>query len=533
VFGVRKLLKTGKLISLHQGKIPGWNWEVRLSMFVKRVSGVFRRLQWKLTLSYSAVTVGALLVVVLILGVLLFSKVLVPLDILNSVLSPGAWLRIASENTPPHWSYILSQEPVDTRLLSMVLRSGDLQVSYFDLLRIGDLQIRVRTTGRGGVLVVSPEKIVLGVSDSDFLPTVVVDQPLDTALLPGLEDALEAALRGEVDPERLFVTIEPNERFYFVVPYMDESGQRVLGAGIVYFEDLPTENDLPANVMLLIGRSLLVLLLAAGLVGTLFGALTARGMVKRLQRVSQAAEAWSQGDFSEFIHDPSGDELGLLAGRLNQMAGQLQDYIRRSRAMAVSEERNRLARDLHDSAKQEALAASFHLGAALTLFEGDPTVAENHLVEADKLVDSVRLELSDLIHQLRPASLEGVRFAEMVDDYMIEWAHQTGINAALQVQGETDISLEIRQAIYRIMQEALANVARHSGAGEVKLSLTYHPQAVEFVVDDDGAGFDPNQRHNGIGLDSMRERAGSLGGDLLIESRQGEGTSVTVKIPLL
>ena len=113
-------------------------------------------------------------------------------------------------------------------------------------------------------------------------------------------------------------------------------------------------------------------------------------MVSRLERVSQVTDAWSQGDFSEFIMDPVGDEISQLAVRLNQMAEQLQQFLKRSQEIAVSEERNRLARDLHDSAKQEALAASFHLGTALTLFERDPKSAKSHLVEADNLVDSVR-----------------------------------------------------------------------------------------------------------------------------------------------
>ena len=82
----------------------------------------------------------------------------------------------------------------------------------------------------------------------------------------------------------------------------------------------------------------------------------------------QVTDAWSQGDFSEFIEDRAGDEISQLVGHLNRMAEPLQRFIIRSKEMVISEERRRLARDLHDSAKQEALAASFHLGTALTLF---------------------------------------------------------------------------------------------------------------------------------------------------------------------
>ncbi len=200
--------------------------------------------------------------------------------------------------------------------------------------------------------------------------------------------------------------------------------------------------------------------------------------------------------------------------------------------MAISEERSRLARDLHDSAKQEALAASFHLGTALTLFERDPESAKKHLIEADNLVDSVRGELTDLIHELRPLSMNGGRFDETLNEYLIEWAHQAGIGAALSVDGFVDLSLEIKQAIYRIMQESLANVARHSSAENVEVALLYRDQEVEFSVRDDGVGFDPLEQHDGMGLDSMRERAEGLGGAFSIESEAGLGTKVRVTFPI-
>ena len=94
-------------------------------VFIERVKQSFRRLQWKLTLSYTAVTVGTLLVVVFILGFLLFSSVLVPLDILNSVLSPKGWIQAVNDNLLPQWQYILSQEPIDTRLISFMFQQDE------------------------------------------------------------------------------------------------------------------------------------------------------------------------------------------------------------------------------------------------------------------------------------------------------------------------------------------------------------------------------------------------------------------------
>lgn len=499
---------------------------------IKKIRRSFRRLQWKLTLSYTTVTVGSLLIIVMVMGYLLFSRVLVPIDILNGVLSPKAWIQIVSQNVPSEWRYILSEKPVDTELLSMLLRDDELQISFFDLFQIGDLQVRVRTTGKGSVFILDPEGNFLGSSNPELISDDMVGKPFELEILPQLENVVAAALSGDVDPEKLFVTIQPNESFYFGLPYFDETNQKILGVGLIYFESLPTENDIPENVLAVLSQSALFLLLAAALIGTLFGFLTARGMTHRLQQVKDVTEAWSQGDFSEFINDPTGDEISQLADRLNHMAEQLQEYLRRSQEMAVSEERNRLARDLHDSAKQEALAASFHLGTALTLFERDPVSARNHLVEADSLVDSVRGELTDLIHELRPPSLNAGEFDATLNEYIIEWAHQSGIKAAFTASGNLDVPLDVKQAIYRIMQEALANAARHSSAEKVDITVQQSDYRIEIVIQDNGIGFDNQSHYDGIGLETMRERTEVLGGDFSLISEVGKGTKIITSFPI-
>jgi signal transduction histidine kinase len=491
-----------------------------------------RKLRWRLTLSYTAVTVGALLVVVLILGLLLFSSVLVPLDILNSVLTPEAWIERARDTSPSVYRYVLSQDPPDKQLIAMMMEEGDLQITYFDVLRVGDLHVRLRTVAVGSVLLLDREGVLLGISNESLVSKDAIGLPIDREILPGLEEPLRTALAGELDYGRLFVTIEPDEKFYFAVPYHDESEQNVIGVQILYFDHLPTQDDLFSNTLNLLGKSTLLLLLAAGLVGTYFGFLTAKGMVSRLQHASEVADAWSQGDFSEFIDDPVSDEIGQLGQRLNQMASQLKDLLKRRQEMAVSEERNRLARDLHDSAKQQALAASFQLGTALTLFDRDPETAKNHLIEADHLVDSVRVELTDLIHELRPPTMNGQDFNVSLNDYAIEWAHQSGIEVSVDIQGKDGLSLEAKQTLFRILQEALANVARHSIAQSVDVTLRYTASNVSLTIADDGCGFDTSAQHDGMGLNSMQERSVSQNGTFTVESEPGMGTRISVTLPM-
>lgn len=227
------------------------------------------------------------------------------------------------------------------------------------------------------------------------------------------------------------------------------------------------------------------------------------------------------------------DDLRLftnLAGRAALAIENARLY-EQAQQVAAMEERNRLARELHDSIKQQALAASFQLGTAITLFDRDPEVAQNHLIEADHLVNSVRLELTELIHELRPPMMSGQDFAETLNDYAIEWAHQSGIEVNVDVQGNIGLSLEAKQALFRILQEALANITRHSTAQGVDVSLSYRADSVVLTIIDDGCGFDTSAQHDGMGLESMRERAESLKGEFTVESELGEGTRIMVMLP--
>jgi signal transduction histidine kinase len=500
------------------------------------VKAAVRQLRWKLTFSYTAVTVSSLLVVVLAFGLFLLSIILLP----RGYLTPEVWAQVIRRQAEPLWSYLLAQPDVDTDLVALTLTMGDstlpprqFQASHLEPFRIGQMLFQVRTIGTGDVLLVDADGTLLGKTALEHFPTAQVGQPIDPDILPGLAEPLKAALAGEEDPNRLFVTIEPDQEFFFIVPVRDEQdAQRVLGAGIVYIENLPTDSDVPAELVTLVSRSLLVFLLAAGLVGALFGAVTANGMVKRLQRVSSASEAWSQGDFSGFIEDSVGDEISQVAQRLNRMAEQLQNLLAQRQAMAISEERNRLARDLHDSAKQQALAASFQLGTAITLFERDPQAAREHLTEADALVDAVRKELTDLIHELRPPAMDGQNLADVLKEYAIEWAHRNEIEVEVNVEEPGPLSLEVEQTLYRIAQEGLANVARHSAANHVDLRLSDEAGVVTMEIADDGCGFDLRAEHAGMGLVSMRERAEALNGEVAIESEPGRGTHISVALPV-
>lgn len=500
---------------------------------IKRVRESFRQLRWRLTLSYTAVAVGTGLVAVLVLGLLVFSTVLIP----SEVLTPEIWINATNEQVVPLFRGLLAESQPNLDLIRSILARLDNvggTITGRDLLQIGQVKLITQSTADVDMAIVGPGNTLLAASNRALMPAVAYGRTFDPADVPGLAGPLAAALAGESDPDRLFSAIEPDDEFIWAVPIfgLGEEADDVLGALVVRVSPVPTRADLTTHALALVARSLLLFAGAAGLIGGVFGSLTAEGMVSRIGRLRSATEAWSRGDFSRYVLDRTGDEIGQLASRLNSMAAQLRELLEKRQQVAVSEERNRLARDLHDSAKQQALAASFQLGTAIAVIDSDTTAAKRHLVEAEELVDSVRRELTDLIHELRPQA-DQRELPDLITEWVTEWTHQNNVKAEMKVELEASLPLETEQAVYRIVQEALANVARHSRATFVSVQLSHSSADLTLAVKDNGIGFAPDAPHGGgIGLHSMRERAASLGGDLRIASEPGVGTTITVTLPL-
>jgi NarL family two-component system sensor histidine kinase LiaS len=493
---------------------------------------IFRKLRWKMTFSYTLVTVSAFVVVILILGGILLPRIFVP----NNILSPEVLIEILQRDTTPLWRHILSQPTVDTELVRLLMKESSGTITSADFLRIGSLQFSVRTIASMRALVIGADGNLLGISDNYVLPSSAIGQPFDINQIRGLEAPFNAALAGETNPSHLFTIFEPSNRFLLAIPVIKYTGGeagRVLGVLVVILETIPTQGDIPIHLLNIAGRSLLLFLLSTGIMGAIFGAFIANGLASRFKKLSTTTDAWSVGDFSKFIEDKTGDEISQFAQRLNNMAKQLQSLLRRRQEMAVSEERNRLARDLHDSSKQQALAASLELGTALTLFENDPQNAKKHLLEADTLVDSVRKELTNLVHELRPQSIDGQDFSEILKEYTLDWTQRSEIESNINIEGNDGLSSETTEALFRIAQEALANVARHSSASYVDVSLEYEANTVTMIIKDNGRGFNTNEQHGGIGLNSMKERADVLGGSFTVDSVPNQGTQIVVTLPIV
>ncbi len=211
------------------------------------------------------------------------------------------------------------------------------------------------------------------------------------------------------------------------------------------------------------------------------------------------------------------------------LVDELQSTQQKLRELAVVEERNRLARDLHDSVKQQVFAISMQLSAAKTsLSESDK--AYSPVVEAERLAQQAGAELTTLINALRPPALERKSLPEAVHEYVDEWSHQNKISRETNIDSSISLNQQSEQALFRVLQEALANVARHSKADLVNVELKLENDAVVLIVDDNGVGFDAKQIAKGIGLDSMQERLIAVNGKVDVVSERSRGTRVIAKV---
>jgi ligand-binding sensor domain-containing protein/signal transduction histidine kinase len=226
------------------------------------------------------------------------------------------------------------------------------------------------------------------------------------------------------------------------------------------------------------------------------------------------------------------DTVRVFSALVNRAAISIanMELFEQTKDLAVMEERNRLARDLHDSAKQKAFAALAQLGTARGILNGHGNGVTLHLNEAENLVTDVIQELTFLVQEIYPFALQEKGLVTTLREHIFEWENRNDTIVQLMTRDERRLPLEVEQALYRITQEALANVARHSHARRVDLALVYNGDSVQLSVSDDGCGFDTKTKH-GMGLRSIRERVGSIRGTVQIQSAPGHGTRLLVQVP--
>ena len=204
----------------------------------------------------------------------------------------------------------------------------------------------------------------------------------------------------------------------------------------------------------------------------------------------------------------------------------------KAQELAAVEERQRLARELHDSVSQALYGISLGVHTARMQLERDPKELTESLDYVLELAEAALIEMRALIFELRPESLETEGLVTALSKQAAALHARQGINVQLNLGQEPEVPLKVKQDLYRIAQEALHNTVKHARASQVELRLDQIDNVVILEVSDNGRGFDSTGSFPGhLGLRSMRERVINLGGTLEIESTEGQGTAICIRIP--
>ncbi len=231
------------------------------------------------------------------------------------------------------------------------------------------------------------------------------------------------------------------------------------------------------------------------------------------------------------------DDIALLASLADQLGMTIENARLRQQAeqLAVLDERNRLARELHDSVTQALYSATLFAEAGQK--QARAGNIEKALAYLDELLDASRQALKEmrlLVHKLRPSTLENEGLIHALDQRLKAVEGRAGIEQALIVNGYQFYSAEMEETLYHITVEALNNALKHARATAVTVTINQTPTAVTLHIADNGQGFDLETAVSagGLGLTSMQERAAKLGGDLTIETTPGKGAAITAVLPL-
>ena len=222
---------------------------------------------------------------------------------------------------------------------------------------------------------------------------------------------------------------------------------------------------------------------------------------------------------------------------------QLRQYSQRIEDQATLQERNRIAREIHDSLGHSLTAQSIQLENALMFLQSNVDKAQGFLQEAQRLGKNALQEVRQSIATLRSNPLQGKSLEDAIASLVEDFSRTTGIvpevkiNLSFVVPDSTiklslTLPAEVSTAIYRITKEALTNIYKHGEATQVKIRLQANSEALFLLVEDNGKGFQPDENTTGFGLQGMRERTVALGGQFNIISELGTGCRITAYIPL-
>lgn len=269
-----------------------------------------------------------------------------------------------------------------------------------------------------------------------------------------------------------------------------------------------------------------------------------RALVNRLVQMSIALRLLEENSLVAELEVSPADVLWPMVATINALIRERADLrtmrghlVEQISAAAAQEERNRLARDLHDSIKQQVFSMSISAAAAHAHLETNPLAAREALLDVKQSAQEAMVEMRALLQQLSPAPLEKSGLIQALREQCEALAYRSGAVVETQfgdLPADDRLPPGTQEALFRIAQEALSNIARHARARRVALELSsVEPEALILRIRDDGQGFDPESASTGMGLSNIRSRAGSISASCEVLSEPGAGTTLSIHVPFI
>ncbi|MES1026584.1 response regulator [Gloeocapsa sp. BRSZ] len=231
-------------------------------------------------------------------------------------------------------------------------------------------------------------------------------------------------------------------------------------------------------------------------------------------------------------------QLQAQNSRLQQAEVELRKALEQERVlnqrieeMATLEERNRIARDIHDSLGHSLVALNIQMETALTLWQQDPDTAYTFLAEAKQLGSQALSAVRQSVSEIRSDPLQGQTLEIAIAALVQNFHHTTGILPECCIDLSQPLSSVLSTAVYRIIQEGLTNICKYAAATGVKICIQTTQTELLLVLEDNGKGFRVDENRIGFGLQGMRERTAALGGNLEMQSEPGSGCRITARFP--
>lgn len=319
--------------------------------------------------------------------------------------------------------------------------------------------------------------------------------------------------------------IEEKKSAWLDLIITDQANHVVGRVRILYIAQFDPWVQLQTILDFLLNASLPLFLFAVP-IGIICGKVASKYVTSQLQKMNVVTESWRQGDFTQRIALPSDDVLILHSKHLNGMAQDLEMFMSLKENLAVSDERNRVARELHDTVKQKLFA----LGLQLATSKNNPKAMKavgDHLIEAEIITREAQQDLMEIITQLRPAGDGENSILDRINMIAADFRRRFGVYIELNSSKPIRCNAHTEHQVLRITHEALMNAVRHGEASRIIIEGNVSQGIFNLTITDNGCGFNVKKKADGFGLFSMQDRASDLPqGALNVNSKIGQGTEV-------